>query len=298
MIGRKHIGAIVIPAMAAALLLMPAKASAQVKPMDDVRADTAYFWRAFLGRDLTEDELTRQTAFLIGLFGSDRCEYACMLQQATNRVDAEVFLARPGEPEDLVLRDGYIAGAFARTEAEAGIQRDLVNEADPARVFDGPGLVGLMTEKDVVAFVNLQRFLKDGGSPEHHDLSREQIDQAAALLDQAVGSAPGAGAMPALYVYASAFWAGVRREWADLDDQERQMVREHIEHLSAKPLSTDLYHRLYGFTSADAQAYAKAEPNRALSASMDEIRSMARAVLKANGDLMRLREMTNGVSVK
>lgn len=112
----------IIGAAAMLTTMMTVDAAAQVKPIEEARADISNFWNAFLGRDLTQDELDQQTKYLLGIYGSDQCEYECMRTLAINTVDAEVFRTKPGQPEDLTLRDLYIVGAYVPPGEKNGLR--------------------------------------------------------------------------------------------------------------------------------------------------------------------------------
>jgi hypothetical protein len=101
----------------------------------------------------------------------------------------------------------------------------LLTEPDLVRVVD-PKWKRLMTEKDIVALVNLGNFVKSNGEPRHYEVSRQNIDQVAIKLNHLFNDSK-ADWMPRFFCDTAAFWAGVRQEWPRLTDDEKRQVRAY-----------------------------------------------------------------------
>ena len=231
---------------------MPSPALAQMMSAEEVRSVASIFWRAFLGRETTDAELDELTSDFLASFGSERCEYACAKQLAINAVDAALFKAQPGQPEDLRVRDGYLIANFDDPNELGRLRHRLLVEPDPIRVFDAQSH-NLMTERDVVAVANLQIFAQSDKAPTHHALSAEAIDKLVADLDRQFGSQPGATAMPWFPVYASAFWAGVKRDWPDMSVEKRELARDYAKNPGKTPMPVADYQRLFGVSADEAE---------------------------------------------
>jgi hypothetical protein len=131
----------------------------------------------------------------------------------------------------------------------------LLTEPDPVRVVD-PGYKRLMTEKDVVALVNIYLFANSEGEPRHKDLSRQDLDRLVVALDRAHGNYPKATEMPQFYGETASFWAGIGQQWPNLTAEEKRQARAYAGRTFKARMPIPLYAKLFGLdTNAAASRY-------------------------------------------
>jgi hypothetical protein len=202
------------------------------------------FFEAFVGRELSRDELQQVTNEFVEyhtLHGRDR---PAMLEVA-GRFGEFANKLRDSErgPAALSLRHARIAANFFDPDVQHTLFLRLLIAPDPVRVVDVRSR-RLMTERDVVALANIRHFARSKGAPRHEELSRQQIDEMVALLRATVGG--NSGNMPQFFGEAAAFWAGVQQEWQQLDVEQRQLVRAYADRMWRIQMPVELYGRLWG----------------------------------------------------
>jgi len=105
---------------------------------------------------------------------------------------------------------GVCGGAFA-------------DPRDPVRVVDKKS-GRVMTERDVIALANIHHFAVTKSSPHHHELSRQQIDDLASLVNRRIAET---GGMPRFYGEAADYWVDVRSDWSELSTKQQRRAREY-----------------------------------------------------------------------
>jgi hypothetical protein len=208
------------------------------------------FFRSYLGRDLTTSELKAVTEEFVSISRREGKNLTAIHERARG-FDRHTRLLRQGKdgPAVHTARDMVIQANFFRPIMQNTIELRLFLQPDPVRVVDTRSQ-RIMTERDVIALVNIYRFAKSSGGPVHRDLSRQEIERAVADLTRAVGGA--SGKMPRFFTEASTFWIGVRQEWPTLSTSEQTLVRAYTTRTWRIKLPRELFARLWGLDSAAA----------------------------------------------
>ncbi|MEZ5935414.1 MAG: hypothetical protein R3F54_26560 [Alphaproteobacteria bacterium] len=275
--------------------VIAADAESQTLSRAAVRAQLDSFFDVFLDRRLSAEELDQVTKGYIGLFGSQSCADKCARVLASHMSNADVMRTKRGEPEALMLRHAFVVSAYFDPMLRGTLGSRLLAEPDPVRVVD-PDAKRLMTEKDVVALVNLLLFLQSDDAPSNRDVPPDRLGQAVELLDSKVGSRSGARQMPWFFGAAAAFWAGLRREWPDLNAEERQAARDYVQQvtqrLSASPMSVHLYGRLLGVSNGEARQLHELDE---MQAQLADIRASTSHAIDAAGMAIIGRKVIDGM---
>ena len=227
------------------------------------------FFEAFLGRELSRDELHQVTNEFVeyhALHGRDRPA----VLEAAARFGKFANALRDGEtgPAALTLRHARITANFFDPDVQNTLFLRLLIAPDPVRVVDVRSR-RLMTERDVIALANIRHFARSEGAPRHEALSRQQIEEMIALLRATVGG--NSGNMPQFFGEAAAFWAGVQQEWPDLDAEQRQLVRAYADRMWRIQIPVELYGRLWGL-----------DPQAASSRHADDVSARIAAITDLN----------------
>jgi hypothetical protein len=210
------------------------------------------FFAAFIGRELSRDELQRVTHEFVelhSLHGRDQQaihERARRFGEYTNTLTAD-----QSDPAALSLRHTRIAANFFDPDMHNTLFLQLLTEPDPVRVVDVRSR-RLMTERDVVALANIRHFARSTGAPRHQELSRQQIDELVALLRATVGG--NSGNMPQFFGEAATFWAGLQQQWPTLDAEQRQLARTYADRMWRIQMPVEMYARLWGLDPQAASA--------------------------------------------
>lgn len=242
-----------IASIAAGLSLSIMLAAPGVRASDSAVADDlGAFFDAFTGRSLSGAERRQVADEFIDLhasLGQDRAA----IRAAARGFDAHTRLMRenPGRPADLATRHALVAAGYFNPDGLDTLQLKLLTERDPVRVFDVRSR-RLMTQADVVALANLRHFVRAGGDPRHHELSRAQVDAMAALLQATVGG--NSGGMPQFFGEAAAYWAGVRQAWPSMTAAQRDLARAYAGRTWRVRLPVDMYRSLWGLSPKAAQS--------------------------------------------
>jgi hypothetical protein len=247
------------------------EAYGQTRSTDAVRSEIGDFFKVYLGRSLSADELKRVTREFLALFdNANTCESRCVSALARDKTNLVTLKNKRGQPEDLIVRHFYIAASYFSPKQRGTLIQQLLAEPDPVRASN-PKNKRLMTEKDVVSLANIGFFVNSNEPPKHRTFPREEIDEASAMLDQIVGSGVNAREMPLYFSLAAELWAGIQREWPTLSARERQSVRDYIQLKSSQSLPLPLYRRLLGLSDVDARQLQASERLERWSAKMSNM---------------------------
>lgn len=202
------------------------------------------FFEAFVGRELSRDELQQVTNEFVEYHTLHERDRPAMLEAAERFGQfANTLKNSKSGPAALSLRHARIAANFFDPDVQNTLFLRLLLTPDPVRVIDVQSR-RLMTERDVVALANIRHFARSNGPPRHEELSGQQIDEMVALLRATVGG--NSGNMPQFFGEAAAFWAGVQQEWPELDAEQRQLVRAYADRMWRIQIPVELYGRLWG----------------------------------------------------
>jgi hypothetical protein len=233
--------------------ILLASASPCARASDAVVAgELSAFFQAFTGRPLGSDELHRVTGEFMeihALQGKDRPA----IRAAARGFSAPARLLRQdqGSPAALTTRHALIAANYFNPDLLDTLALQLLTEPDPVRVFDVRSR-RLMTQGDVVALANLRHFVRLGGAPRHRDLSRDQVNALAALLQATVGG--NSGRMPQFFGEAAAYWAGVRQAWPSMTVAQRDLALAYAGSTWRTRMPVDMYRSLWGLSPQAAQS--------------------------------------------
>lgn len=259
----------------------------QTRSVEAIRADIADFYKVYLDRELSQNELNQVTNEAFEAYGGS-CNAQCVEALDSHKTNVRLFQTKRGQPEDLRMRHHYISASYFSDKTRGSLRQRLLAEPDPIRVVD-PDAKRLMTEKDVIALANLGIFLQSNGSPKHQSFSPEEIDEAVVMLNRLVGSHADAQRMPILFIAAAEFWAGIQRDWPSLSATERQSVRDYIQYQSDKPMPVHLYSQLLGLTKDGAR---KTRYNDQL----DSINSLLSRFMRVQGQAVITNTVIQGIN--
>lgn len=202
------------------------------------------FFEEFTGRGLTRDELQRVTDEFIE-YHSQNGQNRAAIREKSQRFAAYAKTLRDGEegPAALSMRHLRIALNYFDPDLQNTLFLQLLTEPDPVRVVD-VGSRRLMTEQDVVALANLRHFAQSTGVPSHKELSQRQIEELVAALKATIGV--NSGSMPQFFGEAAAFWAGVQREWPDLNSEQQNLARAYAARMWRIQIPVEMYGSLWG----------------------------------------------------
>jgi hypothetical protein len=222
----------------------PDKASGQRETThDEVARHMGAFYSAFVERDLTPTEVREVSRRMFEVHGARGRSREQILDIARS-FDAGTKLLKTDRdsPAAQSYRDRFLAVNYFNPDLQNTTEQRLMTEADPVRVIH-PKSKFFMTERDVVALINLREFARSNGPPRHRQLTPREIDEAVAQLDLEVNR-NGRGYMTLFYTEASTFWAGLRRAWPELNAEQRERVRVYVGQPNVV-LTEELYARLW-----------------------------------------------------
>lgn len=221
-------------------------------PNDTVQEHVTAFFETFVGRSLGKNDRDQITREFIGYYGSETCRQDCINGLELFKGFTTVLKEKAGEPEALSLRHRLVEINYFSPKMHNKLELRLLLEPDPVRVAD-PGGKRVMTHGDVVAIANLNIFLRCyAGTPEQQTFTPEAIDELTLQFDKMFGAHRNSGKMPEFLTFAAAFWAGVQREWPELDKDEKLAVKDYIRHGAMRPMPRSLYIRLIGLSESQA----------------------------------------------
>lgn len=199
------------------------QASNSEKSFDDLQKDLEYVLELITKRQLSDEEIERATREYYALF-DNHCELRCIENTQAHNDRVEPMKTKPGTPADLLARQYYSRVLyFSPTQAGSFIQQ-LTNEVDPIRVADKKSN-RIMTHGDILAVMNLNRFVRDGGEPVNHTFTSKEIN---AVIEMYRRKFVDSGfKLPFRAGLAAELWAGVYQNWKKLDDDQRQQVRNY-----------------------------------------------------------------------
>jgi len=210
------------------------------------------FYEVFVGRKLTANEARELTEeFVRGHARSGKS------LEATRGVAWEfgvsMILLREYKDSAAALgwRHRFLETNYFRSEMKGTLELRLMTEPDPVRVVDARSR-RLMTERDIVALANLHRFARSDGAPQHKELSRQQIEELASLLNHSLAS--GQGTLPLFFADAATYWAGVRQQWPYFNAQQRSLARAYANNTWRTSMPVELYASLWGLDRAGASS--------------------------------------------
>ena len=210
------------------------------------------FYEAWLRRELRGDELRKITDEFIVYYTKKGKDQAGVDEAAKLFLGyAKLLRERDGAPMAFTLRHRFLEANYFDPNIRNTTILRLLTEPDPVRVVD-PKWKRLMTEKDIVALVNLSNFIKSKGEPRRQEVPRELIDRLAIKLNHMFNDSKGDW-MPRFFNDTAAFWAGVRQEWPRLTDDEKRQVRAYsMVGCEASFKDYKMYGRLLGLNDREA----------------------------------------------
>ena len=225
-----------------ASLLIVACGTAVADPV--VARHVSEFYAAFLGRELTREELRTLTDEYIRYHATDGKSREA-IREASVEFGArkKPLLRDPSGPAAYTMRHWVIELNYFDPKVQDMLHLRLMTQPDPVRVVDRRSR-RLMTEQDVIALANIRRFARSKGPPRHRRLSRQQIEELVAALDATVGG--NSGRMPRFFGEAAAFWAGVQKAWPELDAEQRQLARAYADRTWRIQIPPRMYGILWG----------------------------------------------------
>jgi hypothetical protein len=224
-----------------------------------VEREQKAFFEAWLRRELRGDELRKVTDEFIAFYiknGKDRAG----IHEATKPFleYAKLLRERDGAPVAFTLRHHLLEANYFDPNMQNTTELRLLTELDPVRVVD-PKWKRLMTEKDLVALVNLSNFVKSKGEPRRQEVSRQNLDRVAIKLNHMFNDSK-ADWMLRFFCDTAAFWAGVQQEWPHLTDDETRQVRAYsMAGCEASFKDYKMYGRLLGLNDRAAFDRSKAD---------------------------------------
>jgi len=215
-----------------------------------VARNMSEFYAAFLGRQLSREELRTLTDEYIRYHASDGKSREA-IREASVRFGArkKPLLRDPTGPTAYAMRHWVIQLNYFDPKVQDMLHLKLMTQPDPVRVVDRRSR-RLMTEQDVIALANIRQFAKSEGPPRHRKLSRQQIEDLVTALNDAVGS--NSGKMPQFFGEAAAFWAGVQKAWPQLDAQQRLLARAYADRTWRIQIPPRMYGLLWGLDGRTA----------------------------------------------
>ncbi len=221
------------------------------RPTEQVTADLAAFYETFAGRPLSADEQSQVTTEFIAYYGAETCGAGCAKTLDNLKARAALMQSHAGQPDDLAIRHALLSVNYFDPKIAGSLQLRLLSERDPVRVVDTK-TKRLMTEKDVVAAINLHVFRNAKGEPKPVPVPETAIEDLAAKLNSAFGGA-GKEKLPLFFVFAAEFWTGIQRQWPAMPETDRKAALNYIQYMSARPMPVPLYQKLMGLNADDAR---------------------------------------------
>ncbi|HKX28798.1 MAG TPA: hypothetical protein VJ302_13960 [Blastocatellia bacterium] len=226
------------------LILVSISCNGAVQSEQIIKRNLDAFFEAFLGRELSQDEIREITDEFIRIHtakGQDRPAIVEISRQFEGYV--KILREQKDTPTEIGLRHQLLETSYFQPQMQNTIELRLLTAPDPVRVVD-PGGKGLMTQRDVVALANLSYFANSDEAPSHHDLSRQTIDELVARLDRAFGDQRGADRLRPFFKEAAELWAGIQQRWPELNDAERRQARAYAGKAYQAPMETKMYAKL------------------------------------------------------
>jgi hypothetical protein len=211
----------------------------------------------FAARPLSREELTQVTREFYGDGGTPTPEERPALDESLQRFRGATERLRRDDASGraLFLRHELVQGAIFGGELKGPVTLAILQEPDPVLVIDARAQY-VMTRLDVLAFVNITNFARGTAAPakpNHRDLTDEQLALVAAELERCFGAQPATeNYLPQFYSEAAAYWAGVRREWASLSSQERDLTWLYPSYTFQVNMTDEVFAKVWGLDPTEA----------------------------------------------
>jgi hypothetical protein len=250
------------------VLLLSSSCGADVSDPVVARHMDAFF-EAFVGRDLSRDELRQVTDEFVAFHALNGKDRAGIREAARIFEDhAKTLRDGAGSPAALSMRHFRVSINYFNPDLHNTLLLRLLTAPDPVLVVDVRSR-RLMTERDVVALANIRHFARSQGAPRHKALTRQQIEELVSLLKATVGG--NSGNMPQFFGEAAAFWAGVQQEWPHLNTEQQQLARAYADRMWRIQIPVEMYGRLWGL-----------DPKAALSRYSDDVSARISSITHLN----------------
>ena len=191
---------------------------------DEVATRVEYVLELITKRQLTASEIQQATQEFLAAYNHE-CDAPCQDAVQVNVARVQPMLDHPGEPRDLLARQYYSRVLYFSPEQTGGIIQKLTDEVDPIVVVDTK-IKRIMTRSDVLAVMNIHRFIQQGGRPINHKFSQDTVNQEIARRQNRYGR--DAWRMPFRTGLAAELWAGVYQNWDKLDGEQQLQVRHYF----------------------------------------------------------------------
>jgi hypothetical protein len=153
------------------------------------------------------------------------------------------------DPAALMAHHWQLEAKYFDPDLQGSRELQRLTQDDPVRVIDVRSR-RLMTERDVMALAQIRQFARSDGPPVSQELSREKIDELAALLNAAFGG--NSGRMPLFYGETAVFWAGLQDAWADLSPEQQALARAYANKTWRVQMPVEMYGKLWGLDAQNA----------------------------------------------
>lgn len=244
--------AVVIGLVAVASTFASAGSNTEIKPRIKAIVE------AFLRRPISDAELNQFYAEEV----TDPSKYDADTLQELDEV-AATLRNQHGKPAAIHRRHVLIQEAMF--ESGKPTVKRVFTSLDPVAVTDKSG-EKLMTEGDVLAFVQIVKFARTNTDPSEIEKRRgpKDTELAAKVTAELRTMIDNGGRLPEMLPDASAFWAGMVQNWASLSAQEKDAVRNYIKKNlegTLTEMSDQLYINLMGWSSFE---YKMADLNKTI----------------------------------
>jgi hypothetical protein len=220
------------------------------------------FFEAWLKRELRGDELRKVTDEFIAFYAKKGKDRAVTHEAARMFLEyAKILREHDGCPQGIAVRHHLIEVNYFDPDMQNTTELRLLLEPDPVRVV-ARDEKAFMTEQDVVALANLCSFANSNEEPRPKELSRRQIDILTAELDRVFGP-NGNWGMLTFFRETAELWAGIRREWPNLSDEEKRKARAYAAEGHMAPMDPTLYGKLLDLDNFYATKHRIDDVNKA-----------------------------------
>jgi hypothetical protein len=185
-----------------------------------------------LGVSASDDEIASSMA-------SDPCDATCL--QNSEKV-YRMLVASRGRPVELILRHAILQNAYFVQQTNPRALMAALLRTDPPSVIDVANKT-IVTRGDVIGVINLVRFGRGSGAPEHYQPTEREVREVAGVIEAERAKR---GRFALFGVFAAEMWLGVRQAWPSLTAKERRVVRDHAAKGVKQPLPGAMYARLLG----------------------------------------------------
>ena len=225
------------------------------------------FFEAWLKCELSGDELRKVTDEFIAFYakrGKDRAGIHEAIKPFLE--DAKILREHDGAPRAIRLRHELLVANYFDPDMQNTAELRLLLEPDPVRVARRTQILNtLMTESDVVALAHLIPFSTSDDEPRSRKLSRQRIDSLAAEVNRFYSKWPyNTVALERRFQEAAELWAGIQREWPNLNAEQKSMVREYAGRSYMAPMTEYLYGKILDLNEYEASSRQYSDVSTAL----------------------------------